>query len=252
MSMQTKKADTTFVLVHGAWHGAWAWTGVVTELERLGHRAFAPTIRGHGPGEDRHGVTQEDFVASLVDFVNSRDLTSVVLVAHSWGGYVVAPAVPLLAPRLAGVVFLSALVPLDGQSMFDANLPEVSAEYRRLSAERPDGSIPMTWERFRGWLMQEAPEEVARVVHRLLTPVPLETFSGIPRTAGFSEVDIPRLFVYGRNDIAMPRSAWEDFAGRIGPHSVAEVDGDHESMFLHPEEIAKVLDGFVSAFTGES
>jgi alpha/beta hydrolase family protein len=36
----------TFVLVHGAWHGAWCWRRVVRLLTRAGHDVFAPTLTG--------------------------------------------------------------------------------------------------------------------------------------------------------------------------------------------------------------
>jgi hypothetical protein len=45
----------TFVLVHGAWHGAWCWQRVVRLLTRAGHDVFAPTLTGPkrdiGPGQ---------------------------------------------------------------------------------------------------------------------------------------------------------------------------------------------------------
>ena len=41
-----------FVLVHGAWHGAWCWAGVIAALEREGHRAYAVDLPGR-PGNDR-------------------------------------------------------------------------------------------------------------------------------------------------------------------------------------------------------
>ena len=38
----------TFVLVHGAGHGAWCWAAVMSQLERLGDRAYAIDLPGHG------------------------------------------------------------------------------------------------------------------------------------------------------------------------------------------------------------
>ena len=38
----------TFVLVHGAGHGAWCWAAVIGQLERRGDRAFAIDLPGHG------------------------------------------------------------------------------------------------------------------------------------------------------------------------------------------------------------
>ena len=39
---------STFMLIHGAWHGAWCWYKVVPRLERLGHRVIAPDLAGLG------------------------------------------------------------------------------------------------------------------------------------------------------------------------------------------------------------
>ena len=37
-----------FVLVHGAWHGAWCWEKVVPLLAARGHAARAIDLPGHG------------------------------------------------------------------------------------------------------------------------------------------------------------------------------------------------------------
>jgi pimeloyl-ACP methyl ester carboxylesterase len=42
----------TFVLLHGAWHGAWCWGRVMPLLAAAGHRVTAPTFTGLG--ERRH------------------------------------------------------------------------------------------------------------------------------------------------------------------------------------------------------
>jgi hypothetical protein len=33
-----------FVLIHGAWHGGWAWEGVIRSLTEAGHTAEAPHL----------------------------------------------------------------------------------------------------------------------------------------------------------------------------------------------------------------
>jgi pimeloyl-ACP methyl ester carboxylesterase len=55
----------TFVLVHGSWHGGWAWQAVIGELVGKGHRAYAPTLPGHGPKATRLGITHQDLGAAL-------------------------------------------------------------------------------------------------------------------------------------------------------------------------------------------
>ena len=39
---------STFVLVHGAWHGGWCWRRVADLLEAKGHKVFTPTLTGVG------------------------------------------------------------------------------------------------------------------------------------------------------------------------------------------------------------
>jgi alpha/beta hydrolase family protein len=39
---------TTFVLVHGAWHGGWCYKRVARLLRQAGHEVYTPTLTGLG------------------------------------------------------------------------------------------------------------------------------------------------------------------------------------------------------------
>jgi hypothetical protein len=69
---------TTFVLLHGAWHGPWAWEGVVPVLEEAGAHTISVTL----PWEDDPGL--HDHVAGVVGALDSLTTADdVVLVGHS-------------------------------------------------------------------------------------------------------------------------------------------------------------------------
>ena len=72
----------TFVLIHGTWHGGWAWKEVIGHLSAKGHRAHAPTLAGHGPGETRTGVTHDDCVNSVVSYIRQEGLDIAVAVYY--------------------------------------------------------------------------------------------------------------------------------------------------------------------------
>lgn len=38
----------TYILVHGAWHGGWAWQDVAMILRAEGHAVVTPTLDGLG------------------------------------------------------------------------------------------------------------------------------------------------------------------------------------------------------------
>src|ERR1700726_2671875 len=82
----------TFVLVHGAWHGAWCWRRVARLLTAKGHEVFTPTLTG--VAERSHLLTPDiDLAMQILDVVNEmrwQELKDVVLVGHSYGGMVIS------------------------------------------------------------------------------------------------------------------------------------------------------------------
>ena len=82
----------TYSLVHGAWHGGWAWDFVRAELESHGHVVHAPDL----PCEDVNAGL--DDYAALVPPCD-------VVVGHSFAGYTI--------PRVTAAmrVYVCALVP---------------------------------------------------------------------------------------------------------------------------------------------
>jgi len=112
---------TTFLLVHGAWHSGRAWDRVVPLLEAAGHRAYAPSLTGHG--DRAHllgpGVGLDTHVDDVLRLIADQDLTDVVLVGHSYAGMVVSAVAHRVPDRIAELVFLDAMVPADGETVID-------------------------------------------------------------------------------------------------------------------------------------
>ncbi|WP_119153916.1 alpha/beta fold hydrolase [Caldimonas tepidiphila] len=121
-----------FVLVHGAWHGAWCWKRVLPGLWAAGHRAWAVTLTG--VGERAHllspAITLETHVQDVAAVIEAEELERVVLVGHSYGGMVVTGVADRLAPRIAHLVYLDAVIPEPGQSWSSGHTPETQAARR--------------------------------------------------------------------------------------------------------------------------
>ncbi|HEU4593023.1 MAG TPA: alpha/beta fold hydrolase, partial [Steroidobacteraceae bacterium] len=71
----------TFILVHGAWHGAWCWHKLIPWLEGAGARVVAPELRSEEPDNPASLEEWARFVAGL-----TRRESGSVLVGHSRGG----------------------------------------------------------------------------------------------------------------------------------------------------------------------
>ncbi len=111
----------TYVIVHGAWGGGWAFREVDRLLTADGHTVYRPTLTGQG--EKVHLASPEinltTHINDIVNVILFENLHDVVLVGHSYGGMVITGVMDRVPERIRHVIFLDAAEPDDGQSMFD-------------------------------------------------------------------------------------------------------------------------------------
>jgi pimeloyl-ACP methyl ester carboxylesterase len=100
----------TFVLIHGSRHDGSAWRDVIWLLESHGHKAFGPTVAGHGKRVCKQ-ASHAQSTQSIVDFIVSHDLTDIVLVGHSYGGTIISKVVEAIPDQIRRLVFCSGSCP---------------------------------------------------------------------------------------------------------------------------------------------
>jgi pimeloyl-ACP methyl ester carboxylesterase len=116
------------VLVHGAWHGGWCYVRVAELLRARGHRVFTPTLSGLGERshEFSGAINLSTHIADVVNLIKWERLDKVVLLGHSYGGMVITGVADAVADKIETLVYLDAMIPSDGQSIFDMVPPEIS------------------------------------------------------------------------------------------------------------------------------
>jgi pimeloyl-ACP methyl ester carboxylesterase len=126
----------TFVLVHGAWHGAWCWRRVARLLVQDGHDVCTPTLTG--VAERSHLLTPDiNLDTHILDVVNEmkwQELENVVLVGHSYGGMVISGVAEKMENSISSFVMLDAFFPESGQALVDLQPAPVRDAF--LAAER--------------------------------------------------------------------------------------------------------------------
>lgn len=104
---------TDFVLVPGAWLGAWAWKSTVPYLEKHGHTAYPVTLTGMG--EKIHlaskDVGMETGIQDVLNIIKYNDLDDFVLVGHSFAGKVAAAVADRAPDNVRKVIYLDAFRP---------------------------------------------------------------------------------------------------------------------------------------------
>ena len=231
--------NKTFVMIHGSWHGGWAWEEVVRHLSMRGHRALAPTLAGHGPGAMRAGIAHRDCVRNVVSYIQQQRLEDVVLVGHSFGGSVVQKVAEEIPDLIQRTVFLDALIIGDGHCVFDELPAEYVALFNGLARASLDNTMLVPWEVWRDNFIQDAQELQARSLWEQLSPEPNQVNLDRLDLKRFYSLSIPRSFIYCRQDKALPAGCFHPWmSSRLGQFKLLEMDGSHEVMFTRPEELA--------------
>lgn len=233
----------TFVLVHGAWHGAFCWHRVVPLLTAAGHTVVTPTLAGVGERAAEHhpGIDLETHATEVTESIDPDGPRDVVLVGHSYGGMVIAAVAARRAERIAGLVYLDAFVPEDGQSLFDIAPPGRADGFREEARLHGDG-----W-----WLPAPTPagmgivdEDDARWLAERLTAQSIATMEQPVRFGGtVPDIEIaPRIFIHCISD--PPSSTFVPFAEMARTTSgwtLHELATGHDAMLTEPEELARLL-----------
>jgi pimeloyl-ACP methyl ester carboxylesterase len=233
----------TFVLVHGAWHGAWCWGAVVNQLERLGDRAYAVDLPGHGMSEvDRATVTFDSYVNSVAKFIEDRNLSNVVLAGHSLGGLTIPNVAAKIPKRIKRVVWVTAIVMLDGEALGNPADSPLAA----IANARPDRSIPleMMGEAFLKGLTSDMSQPMIDYVMAAVCPQPVAPMITPVPMKGYFDTGIPSSYLVCEDDVTPVAGApnWHPhFSNRLKNPTLKFLKSGHEVMFTHPVECAQAL-----------
>jgi pimeloyl-ACP methyl ester carboxylesterase len=190
---------STFVLVHGSWHDGSAWQAVVDHLEARGHQAFAPTIAGHGKGVNKN-VNHAQCTQSIVDYIVDKELSDIVLLGHSFGGTIIAKVAEAISDRIRRLIFLSAFVLNDGESLIDNAPPSSQVLFDTLAKESGDQTIMMPFELWREAFLNDADLKLAKSSYARLSPEPYQPLIDKLDLKQFYSLPIPKSYLYCTED----------------------------------------------------
>ncbi len=234
-----------FVLVHGAWGGAWVWRRVLAPLRDAGYEAHAVTLTGCGERAHlRHpGIRLQTHIDDVLGLIEAEELHDVVLVGHSYAGMVVTGAAAALQRTepspLRGLVYVDAGVPQPGDGWGSAHPTEV-AEARRAVAAQHDDALPPP-DPSEGFGLVEADAEWLRRRH---VPHP---FGMYREPLDYDEAllrPLPRLFIDCTAPAYPTIAPTRRFVRESPGWQVAELATGHFPMLSEPAELVRRLRAF--------
>src|SRR5262249_8228282 len=112
---------TTYVLVHGAWHGGWCYKRVAGLFGQAAAEVYTPTLTGPGVRAPLMSCSIDlgTHIQDVIGVIRCEELSDVVLCGHSYGGMVIAGVAEQITATIRSLVYLDAFVPESGKSLFD-------------------------------------------------------------------------------------------------------------------------------------
>jgi pimeloyl-ACP methyl ester carboxylesterase len=215
----------TFVLVHGAWHGAWCWDEIVPVLEAAGHGVEAVEMPFTSPDDDVAEVT------ATLDRTEGRK----VLVGHSYGGQVISEAASGRSD-VARLVYVCAFAPDREETLVS------------LMASAPDTPLAGA-NKLEGDALVVEPDRVVEAFYAMSPPALAK--SAIARLRPFRVLpplserrvpawkSIPSTYVVCSEDQAIHPDLQRRMAERCT--STETLATDHSPFFSAPEDLARIL-----------
>jgi pimeloyl-ACP methyl ester carboxylesterase len=225
-----------FVLVHGAWHGAWCWKKILPGLWSAGHRAFAVSLTG--TGERAHqlspGITLRTHIDDAAAVVEAEELQQAIVVGHSYGGMVITGLADHMPDRIGRLVYLDAVVPLPGESWSSTHPAQTQAQRRQAIAAT--GSIPPADPALFGLTGEDA-----QWAARRQRPHPGGVYDDPLHFDVARVAALPRTFIDFTAPALATIAVMRERVRREPGWQVLEIATGHDAMISAPDELLRML-----------
>lgn len=233
-----------FLLIHGAYHGAWCWDEVKNYLDRKDQEVYTLDLPGHGlDSTPRQTVDIKSYVQKVKEYIEKNNLEDIILVGHSFAGVVISKLLERIENKIKHIIFINAVILDNGESFFDFFPDHIKQKYRDVANNREDKSITPNPESLKAKLFNELEdEEKFKIIFNHLTPQPIKPYEEQVYLNGFKDSVVPMTYIFCTKDISFPPDIFDKILLKLPSHfKKLELESDHEAMFSHPKELADLI-----------
>ncbi|GHO81929.1 hypothetical protein KSD_97000 [Ktedonobacter sp. SOSP1-85] len=233
---------STYILIHGAWHGVWAWYHIAPLLRKQGHKVIVPDLPGFG--RDRSISPSTGTLRIYTDHLShiiKEQNEPVILVGHSMGGIVISQTAEECSESIQKLIYLAAfLVPNVTTLHEHAQKDKDAIILQNTHINETQGVSEIPVERVADLFYHDCPESDITLVQMLIGPTPLEPFSAIVKTTDrFAR--IPRFYVETLHDRANSLYMQRYMQRNLPCERVFSLSTGHSPFFAAPNKLAEIL-----------
>lgn len=234
VSAQYKTADSTnhlksqkpsIVFVHGLWADGSCWNNIIEKLQAEGYNV----VSAQNPT-----TSLEDDVAATKKALD-RTQGPVILVGHSWGGFVITEAGN--DPRVVGLVYVAAFAPDANENSMDL-LGMAAGNDLTKYFQVNNGFITLTKDGVKNAFAADLPAKQQLALYATQTPASQTVFAAKNSTPAWKTKS--SWYIVAKQDEAINPDLERLMAKRIHATTI-EVNSSHVVMLSKPNEVLKMI-----------
>lgn len=223
---QTSSAKPTIIFVHGIWADGSCWNPEITALKAKGYEVISV--------QNPLSSLSDDVAATkrAIDLAKGK----VILVGHSWGGFVITQAGN--DPKVVGLVYVAAFAPDNVET-----IPELAKNGGPTELNKyfiPAGSyLYLSEAGVKTVFAQDLKPKEQELVFATQGPASQSLFGEKSGEPAWKQK--PSFFIVAKNDGAISPDLERFMAKRMKAKTI-EVESSHVVMMAHPKEVLDMIE----------
>jgi pimeloyl-ACP methyl ester carboxylesterase len=232
----------TYVLVHGAWMGAWCWDDVASKLRAQGATVVVVELPAHGADQTPlGGATLDAYVATVARAVDASS-APVVLVGHSMGGVVVTQEAELEPAKIRTLAYVGAYVPPDGKSLFDLATTDSGSHLGPvLQVDQANGIAKVPQASLMDVFIQDGTTAEVADLTSHYRDEPLSPLVTPVHTTAAAWGSVEKAYVYTGQDHAVSPALQQQMTAGLILKATFTLDTGHAPFLTKPDELVAAL-----------
>jgi pimeloyl-ACP methyl ester carboxylesterase len=233
---------STYVLIHGAYQGAWCWKKIIPLIEKEGHKVVAPDLPGHG--ENKRPIAQinlQTYTDRLCEILDEQP-DPVMLVGHSLGGAVITQSAEYRPEKIRKLVYVAGYLLRNGEF-----------QYQHLESDTESVLLPnliIAEDKSYTTVKEEALKEIAyadcsdedvQFAKSRLVPEAVSPSMTPVRTTKENFGQVARVYISCLQDKVISPTVQEKLYQALPCEKVISIDSSHSPFFSVPGELANHL-----------
>lgn len=234
-----------YVIVHGAWQGAWAWDSVAAGLRARGASVTVVELPAHG--DDQTAISAATFDAYTAKVESAVDAAGgpVVLVGHSLGGMVISEVAEQRADQIDKLVYVAAFVPKDGDSLLALAQTDADSHLGpALVVDPTAGTAGVPLDQLDDVFCADCSTAALQSLHANYRVEPLAPLEATVHLTAGSFGKVAKYYVYTTQDHAVSYPFQQKMTAGVTIAATASLDTGHSPSLSDPDRVISTLLGF--------